>query len=305
MRCTSRYAVFAVALPLTVTAAGCGSRDTAAREGDGALAGPAVNAAEAPGARAAREFTPLPVVRDDHAPGPAARAQPTSRAARLVPERGRSPETSPRAATASEPRPSAQEYLPASDMGYASSDVVTRSEPPALRIAAGANLMLRLDQTLSTGSSREGDLFYAEVSEDVLDGRGTVLVPIGARVRGRVTQAERSTAPEQEPILAISVDVLMIDGAEYPIAASVVQAQPEVTRGDADVETAAKIATGTAAGALVGRILGGDRKGTLVGAAVGAAAGTAVAVNGRTGDATLREGSIIVIRLDQTVTLRY
>ncbi|MBI4521521.1 MAG: hypothetical protein HY701_11845 [Gemmatimonadetes bacterium] len=306
MRCTIRYAVLALALPLSVTGAGCGSRDSAAGEADGALAGPAANAAEAPGAQAAHESIPVPVVRDDHAAGPEARAAPTSRAARLVPAGGRSLETSPSAATASESgRFAEEEDLPASDVGYAGSDAVTRSEPPALRIAAGANLMLRFDETLSTATSREGDVFYAEVIEDVLDGRGTVLVPIGAVVRGRVTQADRSTTPDQEPILAISVDALMIDGTEYPIAASVVQAQPAVTRGDADVETAAKIATGTAAGALVGRILGGDRKGTLVGAAVGAAAGTAVAVKDRTGDATLREGSVIVIRLDEAVTLRY
>lgn len=235
------------------------------------------------------------------------RGEVTAQAAAGVPESGRSRGTVE--------QPAREQPAPAPALGGEASAGAkpsvapnrdTRLEtirPEPLRLDAGALVVLRLRQMLSTRTSRVGDVFYAELAEDILDARGTVLVLMGATVRGRVTDVRRSEGADDDALLALSFEALMVDGRTYPIRATVVEAAPETTRGDSELESAAKIATGTAAGALIGRILGKKKEATVVGGVVGAAAGTAVALSTRHGDATLREGSSIVIRLHEPVLL--
>jgi hypothetical protein len=206
----------------------------------------------------------------------------------------------PASPPAAEPvrEPVAEAYVP---------PIAPEPEPQAepVTIPVGALITARIETTLSTRTHGPGDRFHARVTEEVLARDGMVLVPEGSRIEGRVEHAERSPGSDEEAVLVLVFDALGIHGQRIPIVASVVETEIEAGTTDSGARTAATIATGAAAGAVVGRILGGNTRSTVVGAAAGAAVGTGIALTTREGHAVLREGSRLVIRIDETVILAH
>lgn len=181
------------------------------------------------------------------------------------------------------------------------------AEPEAtpVRFApAGTEMTFRLDKSLSTRSSETGDRFHATLIEDVLSADGQILVPLGSVARGVVVDSRESGGSNTPAILALRLEVLDVHGETQPFEATIVAADASADTKDSDVTTAAKVAAGTAAGALLGRVIGGDSKGTLVGAGAGAVAGTVYAVKTRDGHATMDEGSLLTVRLDEPLPVR-
>lgn len=211
------------------------------------------------------------------------------------------------AAEADAPAPSAPAPTPRTSTPPAAQAPPQQTSAPAPRevaaIPEGTSVSLNMESTLSTQTSQVGDVFFATVSEEVLSSDGMVLVPSGARVRGYVTESSGTTNADEEAVLGISLEALLMDGQEYPIHSTVVQTAIETDAADTNTRTATKVATGAAAGAVIGQILGRDTRSTVQGAAAGAVAGTAVALATREGHSVLREGSLIVIRLDSRVPL--
>lgn len=176
-------------------------------------------------------------------------------------------------------------------------------ETIALSAPEGSTFRIVLNQELSTRTSQPGDLFTARVADAVTDGR-RVVIPEGAIVRGQVTAVQESGNRGEQAILKLAFSEVSVDGATYPLRASIVQANPESRSRTSTGERAAKIGGGAAAGAILGRVIGGDTRGAVVGAAVGAAAGTAITMGTEDVDAVLPEGSEMTIRLDEPVVVQ-
>lgn len=170
-------------------------------------------------------------------------------------------------------------------------------------IPSGTQMDLTLESTLSTQESEVGDVFSTRVTDDVAGPDGEVLIPEGAEVRGQVVESREASSPEEEAVLAISLEVLEVDGREYPIQASVTDIELETSEADTPTRSAITVATGAAAGATLGQILGGDTRSTLQGLVAGAVAGTAVALATREGHAVLEEGSRMVVQLEEAVSM--
>lgn len=192
----------------------------------------------------------------------------------------RAPERTPEPAPAPQPR------------------VVTRSVP------AGTSFAIRLNETLSTGTSRAGDRFTATLSEPIYDSDGSVLIESGATVHGVVTGVQESGRVGETAVLKLAFESVSVGGRNYGMQASVVEANPQRQTRTSTQKSAAKIGAGAAAGAILGRVLGKDTESTLKGAAIGAAAGTAIAMGTADVDAVLPSGSRVVIRLDAPVEVR-
>jgi len=230
-------------------------------------------------------------------------------------------EAPPASAPAPAPRPAPQARTPAggttapppatgSDSGVrtADPDLVTATEPPppvreAVAIPAGARIAAVTASTISTRSSEPGEFVYARVTEEVLAADGMVLVPEGARLRGRIQEARPSSSSQEEALLVVVFETLVMDGYEFPMRTTVVETELSASAGDSGTRSAAKVATGAAAGAVIGQILGRDTRSTVQGAAAGAIAGAGVAITTRDGHAELREGSRVVIQIDEPVVL--
>ncbi|MGH7539687.1 MAG: glycine zipper domain-containing protein [Gemmatimonadota bacterium] len=172
-------------------------------------------------------------------------------------------------------------------------------EQPGL--PAGTEIQVELGEELSTSESRTGDIFTATVVSPI-ELNGVTAIPSGAEVEGRVTAVQQAEG-EQPAVLKIDFTQVRVDGESYPMRASVVEANPEMQSTTSTGEDVAKVGAGAAAGAIVGRIIGGDATGTLVGAAVGAAAGTAIVLGTEESEAVLPEGSIVTLRLDESLRI--
>lgn len=174
-------------------------------------------------------------------------------------------------------------------------------EPVA--IPAGARIVGVLEHSISTRSHEAGDRFEARVVEEVLAADGMVLVPEGARLVGRVVEAEASRDSDRDAVLVLAFESLVMNGQTFPMNSTVVEVEMAADAGDSGTRSAAKVATGAAAGAVIGQILGRDTRSTVRGAAAGAVAGAGVAVTTRDGHAQIQEGARLVVQVDQPVIL--
>jgi hypothetical protein len=172
-------------------------------------------------------------------------------------------------------------------------------------VGIGTTLSLTLNETLSTETNQAGDAFTATLAEPVRATDGAVLFPAGATVRGRVVQVRKSGRVGETAMLNLAFEALTFGDRSYPLDASVVSANPERVSRQTGGQTAGKVVAGAAAGAILGRVLGGSGKSTVKGAVIGAAAGTAIAMGTADVDAVLRQGSVMVIKVDAPIEVRY
>ena len=170
-------------------------------------------------------------------------------------------------------------------------------------VPTGTTFAIRMNDQLSTETSKAGDAFTATLTDPIVDAAGNVIVPAGATVRGRVTAVAASNRVGQTAAIKLAFEAISFGGESYPLQASVERADVQQSSRTSKTETAGKIAAGAAAGAILGQVLGKDTESTLKGAAIGAAAGTAIAMGTSDVDAVLPRGAEVVIRIDQPISV--
>ena len=180
-----------------------------------------------------------------------------------------------------------------------------------MSLPAGTALKVKLENTLTTFSSKEGDPFSGRVTEAVmLDGK--TVIPIGASVRGRVTKISEPRRIAGQPTIGIFPETVVLpNGERYMLNATLVDTS---LRAGTDVNTEGQfkgaghdgkdlteIGMGTGGGMLVGGLIGGG-KGLLIGGAIGATA-TVTHWLGKHRSATLPSGTELVMELSRPMSL--
>jgi type IV secretory pathway VirB10-like protein len=164
--------------------------------------------------------------------------------------------------------------------------------PPAkVTVPEGTTLPLVLETTVSSATSREGDLVTAKLADDVRVGE-KVVAPAGSEVKGRVTASVRSGKVKGRARLAFAFDTLVVKGKPIEIATSAVDITAENTK----KKDAAIIGGATAGGAILGAIIDGG-KGAAIGAGVGAAGGTGTVLATRGKEVEVRAGQSLTVTL--------
>jgi hypothetical protein len=180
-----------------------------------------------------------------------------------------------------------------------------------ISLPAGTSVKVKLDNALTTFSSKSGDPFSARVTEAVLLDGKTVL-PIGATVEGRVTKATEPRRIAGKPTIAIFPETVVLPGGErYVLNATLVDTS---LRNGTDVndegqfkgkghdgKDMTEIGMGTGGGMLVGGLIGGS-KGVLIGGAVGATA-TVAHWLGKKNSAMLPAGTELVMELSRPLAM--
>jgi hypothetical protein len=163
--------------------------------------------------------------------------------------------------------------------------------PLSLTVPAGTELAIRINERISVKTSRAGDRFSGEVVEPV-DSNGTIVIPKGTPVSGRIDEAHRRGHFKGRSVLELRLTSMTLNGSEYQL-----DTHDNVrTKKGKGKRSAAFIGGMTGAGMLIGGIATGG-VGLAIGGAAGAGAGTALA--GATGnrDINIPAESIMHFRL--------
>lgn len=167
----------------------------------------------------------------------------------------------------------------------------------ALVLAAGTRIPVVLRQTISTATARAGDHVTGEVAENITV-NGTVVVPKGSRVEGRVVSATPSGRLSGVARLDFTMTELTPAGGQPIAIATSHYARTGKTHTKHEVEL---IGGGAALGALIGQAAGRDTKATLEGTAAGAVAGTAASAATGKFDFQVPAGRLVTFRLRRAV----
>lgn len=161
---------------------------------------------------------------------------------------------------------------------------------------------LRMNKTLSSGTSRVGDRFQTTVVTPVY-ASGVEVVPAGSIVEGRVISVSPARTRGREGQLSVQFDSIVVpDGTKHPLDGSLTELQ-DARAGKVDSENGVSgnssekrnigyIGGGTVGGAVLGGAIGGG-KGAGIGAIVGAGAGVAGVMLQKGNEAELRSGTEI------------
>lgn len=157
----------------------------------------------------------------------------------------------------------------------------------------GRQIMVRLEESLSSRTARAEDRFEASVAVPVrVEGR--MAIRAGTRVRGIVQNAAPAERPAKGGRLELTFDSLYIDDrTRTPMRTRVVSIQETVDR------SAEKAGIGAVLGGVLGSILGG-RKGAIVGILVG---GTGAVVASKGEEVDLPSGTILTLTLERPLLL--
>jgi hypothetical protein len=180
-----------------------------------------------------------------------------------------------------------------------------------MSLPAGTAVKVKLENTLATFSSKDGDPFSGRVTEAVmLDGK--TVIPVGATVQGRITKVNEPRRIEGKPTIGIFPETVVLpNGERYMLNATVVDTS---LRNGADVNNEGQfkgaghdgkdlveIGMGTGGGMLVGGLIGGG-KGTLIGGTVGATV-TVAHWLGKKRSAVLPAGTELVMELSRPLAM--
>lgn len=180
-----------------------------------------------------------------------------------------------------------------------SKSVKRTSVKKATTIPRGTEMKIRLEDTIDTKESKDGDRFTA-----------TVLTPAiyaDATVEGHVAKIDKSGKMSGKTELVLAFDRIKLrSGETVTMDAQVVKVYGEDSAKEVDEEgniksgsktktTAVRTGGGAAAGAVIGAIAGGG-KGAAIGAAIGAAAGAGSTYIQGSNKVKLEPGTEILIR---------
>src|ERR1041384_5365029 len=80
-------------------------------------------------------------------------------------------------------------------------------------IPQGSHVLLRLVNSVSTRTAREGDYVYMKTATPIF-ANSTIIVPEGSYVQGAVTQSVRSRRVKGRAELALRIDTLTLPGGK-------------------------------------------------------------------------------------------
>jgi hypothetical protein len=178
-------------------------------------------------------------------------------------------------------------------------------------LPTGTAVKMKLENTLTTFSSKAGDAFQARVTEAVVV-NGKTVIPIGATIEGRVTKTSEPRRIAGKPTIAIFPEHLVLpNGERFMLNATLVDTNARrgtdvntegQFKGDGhDGKDLTEIGMGTGGGMLIGGLAGGG-KGLLIGGVIGAGA-TVTHWLSKHRSATLPAGTELVMELSRPMVM--
>jgi hypothetical protein len=159
-------------------------------------------------------------------------------------------------------------------------------------LAPGTEISVCNEETIDSGNAVEGQTFAAEVTQDVLDASGNVVIPRGANAQIVIEAASKGGRFRGASDLVLDLASVSVDGRQYQLKTTDVAERGRNGIG-ANQRTAVFVGGGAALGAIIGAIAG---HGT--GAAIGAGSGAGALAE------ILTKGSAIKVPVESILTFR-
>lgn len=172
----------------------------------------------------------------------------------------------------------------------------------AARVAAalepGRLFEVEVLETLTSRDSRVGDTFSARLVQDLTAEDGTLVVPAGAEVIGRVSRVQPLKKVGGRASLEVEFTHIILSPTDsIAITASFVEFGVDKRKDKKRIAGAAIV------GAILGHVLGGDTEAVIAGAAAGSAAATVAAARAKGQDAEIPAGTMAALQLEEVVTV--
>ncbi len=178
-------------------------------------------------------------------------------------------------------------------------------------IEEGAKLKMTVASVISTGLNREGDEFFAELTDDFSTESG-VVIPCGTVAHGMVTRIENSKRLGRDAYIKVNFDYLITpDGRKIPIEASMTTKRHPVAETAKVVleDTAYTVAGGVIGGLMAFKFLGlgaavATKGGTIAGGAgIGAVAGLTASMVRKGKEILIAPGDEIKVKIKENLEL--
>jgi hypothetical protein len=182
----------------------------------------------------------------------------------------------------------------------------------AAEIPQGAHTLLKLVNSISTRTAREGDYVYMRTASPIVS-NNQIVVPVDSYVQGVVSHSKRSGRVTGRAELAIRIETLTLPSGKVvrvtPHLSSVdngdtdqkVDREGGVRQGASKGKDAETIATTSGAGAAIGGLADRGWKGAGIGAGAGGAVGVATVLLTRGREVELKQGSTVDVTFERAV----
>jgi len=160
---------------------------------------------------------------------------------------------------------------------------------------------VRNEETIDSSKAAEDQIFPAEVTTNVLDAMGNVVIPAGANAQIIIRSAQKGGKIRGASDLVLDLASVSVDGRQYSLST---EDLAEKGRNGVGINrrTGEFTGGGAAIGAIIGAIAGGG-KGAAIGAGSGAGAGALTQILTK-GTIKVPVESVLTFKLDRPLSVR-
>jgi hypothetical protein len=207
------------------------------------------------------------------------------------------PQSAPIPAPIERPRSAQNQPGPGYPPSYGRQPYRVQQAGQSVVVPAGTLVSVRINQAMDSRRTQPGTAFDGVVMADVLSG-GSVAIPRGATVQGRVADTHPGGDLRGRGGLALELTEVFLDGHPYPLTT-----ESWLHQGyDKTGQTVGNTLGLGIVGATIGAIAGGG-PGALLGAGIGGVAGIGLSSASGQGEATVPSEAIVTFRLSQQAAL--
>jgi len=167
-------------------------------------------------------------------------------------------------------------------------------------LAVGTRISVRTEETIDSGKAVAGQTFPADVTRNVVDATGAVVIPRGSNAQIVIRSASKGGVFHGASDLIMDLASISIGGRRYEVSTRDIAEKGRNSLG-ANKRTGEFAGGGAAFGAIIGAIAGGG-KGAAIGAGSGAGAGAVTEVLTK-GTIKVPVESILTFQLDQPLVV--
>ncbi len=164
-------------------------------------------------------------------------------------------------------------------------------------LPVGTEVAVRSEETIDSAKATEGQTFAAEVTSDVRDANGDVVIPQGANAQIVIRSSAKGGRFHGTSDLVLDLASVSVDGRLYQLSTTDMVKQGKQGMG-ANKRTAEYTGGGAAIGAIIGAIAG-HGKGAAIGAASGAGAGAITQIATKGGSINVPAETVLTFKLDK------